>query len=175
MNADDIVVALIALWGGQLVERIRLQKAAYLLDRCGAKFGLRFVYHDYGPYAFDLAAGCADACEDRRIRIERRPGRHGVRYAIFSTGESPGRIGALSAERARRIVAKMKPCTDLVLEIAATIVFLRDEGGYAKNEVAIAETRTRKAQKATDERMEKALSLLRDLGLMPRAATARAR
>lgn len=172
MNADDIVVALVALWGGELTGRTRLQKGAYLLDRCGAKFGLRFVYHHYGPYSFDLAAGCADAHEGQRIQIEQRPGRHGVRYAIFTTDESPGRIGALSDQRARRIVERMKPCTDVVLELAATIVFLRDEAGYADG--AVEEMKIRKSIKANDDRTGRALALLRDLDLTPRPATARA-
>ena len=172
MNADDIVVALVALWGGELTGRTRLQKGAYLLDRCGAEFGLRFVYHHYGPYSFDLAAGCADAHEGQRIQIEQRPGRHGVRYAIFSTDEPADRVGALSAKRARRIVAKMKPSTDVVLELAATIVFLRDEAGYADG--AVEEMKIRKSIKANDDRTGRAITLLRDLGLMPPAATARA-
>ena len=40
MNVEKIVVGLIALNGGTLVGRTRLQKQAYLLDKCGASFGL---------------------------------------------------------------------------------------------------------------------------------------
>lgn len=174
MNADDVVVATVALWGGKLVGRTRLQKGIYLLHRCGADLELSFVYHHYGPYSFELAAGCADAIEERRIEVEERPGQRTGRYWVFKATECGGAVGALTPDRARRIVDRLRPCTDLVLEIAATIVFLRDEGGYAKDEDAIAETRSRKAQKVTDERMEKALALLRDLGLMPRAAAPRA-
>lgn len=165
MQADDIVVALVALWGGELVERIRLQKGAYLLHRCGANLGLRFVYYDYGPYSFALAAGCAEAIEERRIEVDERTGQRYNRYRVFRTGERAG--GALAADEARRIVGKLKRTTDLVLEIAATIVFLRDRGGYKEMKQAIAETRARKAQKVTEDRMERALALLRDLGLAP--------
>ena len=165
MNADDIVVAVIALWGGELVGRTRLQKGAYLLHRCGADFDLPFVYYHYGPYSFDLAAGCADAHEERRIEIEERPGRHGVRYAIFTTPERASHIGALSREKALDVVKKMKPCTDVVLELAATVVFLRDEGGYPNK--AVAETKGRKSVKSGNGRLEAALSLIRNLGLDP--------
>ena len=168
MNADDIVVAVIALWGGELVGRTRLQKGAYLLHRCGADFDLPFVYYHYGPYSFDLAAGCADAHEERRIEIEERPGRHGVRYAIFTTPERASHIGALSRGKALDVVKKMKPCTDVVLELAATVVFLRDEGGYPNN--AVAETRERKSVKSGNGRLEAALSLIRNLGLDPENA-----
>ena len=168
MKADDIVVATIALWGGELVGRTRLQKGAYLLHRCGANFDLPFVYYDYGPYSFDLAAGCADAHEERRIEIEERPGRHGVRYAIFTTSERAGGVGALSRRDALGFVEKMVPCTDVIIELAATIIFLRDETAYG--EKAVAETKTRKSLKATAERIERAQSLLRELGLAQRGS-----
>ena len=167
MQTDDIVVALVALWGGELVERIRLQKGAYLLHKCGANLDLRFVYYDYGPYSFALAAGCADVIEERRIEVEERTGQRCNRYRVFKTGERAGGVGALSADDARRIVGKLKRATDLVLEIAATIVFLRDRGGYEEMKQAVAETRARKAQKVTEDRMARALALLRDLGLAP--------
>lgn len=173
MNSDNIVVAMIALWGGELVGRTRLQKGAYLLHRCGANFGLPFVYYHYGPYSFDLAAGCADAREDGRIEIDEKPGRHGVRYAIFKTAEKADGIGALSRREALGFVKKMQPCTDVVLELAATVAFLRDEGGYG--EKAVAETKVRKSLKATDERMGRAQSLLRDLGLAGREPGLRSR
>lgn len=169
MSAVDIVVALVALWGGELIGRTRLQKGAYLLHCCGANFDLFFVYHHYGPYSFKLAAGCADAIEERRLEMEERRGQRG-RYRVFKTGESRRSIGALSADDTRRIVQRLKDSTDLVLELAATIVFLREEGGYRKMEDAIVETRIRKVQKATDERMERALSLVHDLGLAPENA-----
>ena len=47
MNFEDmenIVVNLIALHGGELVGRTRLQKEAYLLHRCGANFDLPFPF-----------------------------------------------------------------------------------------------------------------------------------
>lgn len=168
MNADDISVGLVALWGGELVGRTRLQKGAYLLHRCGANFDIPFVYYHYGPYSFDLAEGCLDAEFDGRIKIEERRGGHGIRYAIFKTVEEADGIGALSCREARGFVRKMKPCTDVVLELAATVVFLRDDGGYPRN--AVVETKARKPLKATDERLGKALSLIRDLGLDPENA-----
>lgn len=171
MNADDISVGLVASWGGELVGRTRLQKGAYLLHRCGANFDIPFVYYHYGPYSFDLAEGCLDAEFDGRLKIEERRGRHGIRYAIFRTAEEVDGIGALSRREARGFVRKMKPCTDVVLELAATIIFLRDDGRYPDN--AVAATKARKPLKATDERLGEALSLIRDLGLVPENALER--
>ncbi len=170
MNAEDIVVGLIALNGGELVGRTRLQKQAYLLDRCGANFGLPYTYHHYGPYSFELAGGVDGARADGRIDIEEKRGRHGVPYAIFRCGEEAGRLerlGELPADEVRTLSEAMKGVSDIVLELAATIVFLRDEWDYyGKGEVdAVEETKERKSLKATDERVARALALLRDLRL----------
>ena len=177
MDEENIVVGLVALNGGALVGRTRLQKQAYLLDRCGADFGLEFTYYDYGPYSFDLAAGSYDARAEGRIAVDERPGRHGVRYAIFKSGseaEVPACLGKLPAEKARVVLNATKCVSDVVLELAATIVFLRDEWDYyGKGTVdAVDETRKRKSLKATDERMVKALDLLHNLGLWERTASA---
>ena len=166
MNSEDIVVSLISLHGGELVGRTRLQKQAYLLHRCGGQFGLSFVYHHYGPYSFDLVDGLTDARAEQRVKIEERPGRYGVPYAIFKlTGDEPSeRLGDLPAARARPLIRSMKNVSDIVLELAATIVFLREEAGYSGDQ-AIEETRARKPLKATEKRIEQALALLSNLGL----------
>ena len=70
MNATELAVNLIALHGGQVVGRTRLQKRTYLLHRCGGDFGLNFVYHHYGPYSFDLADGLTDARAEGLIEIK---------------------------------------------------------------------------------------------------------
>ena len=53
MNAEDIAVNLIKLSRGKLVGRTRLQKEAYLLDRCGAAFGLPFTYEPFAKFAVE--------------------------------------------------------------------------------------------------------------------------
>ena len=90
MNAEEIAVNLIKLSRGKLVGRTRLQKEAYLLDRCGAAFGLAFTYHYYGPYSFELAYGWEDALAEGRIEIEERFGRYSIPYSIFKLKESGG-------------------------------------------------------------------------------------
>lgn len=169
MNAEDIVVAMIELNGGRLVGRTRLQKGGYLLHRCGANFELPFIYYHYGPYSSDLANGCLNARANKRIRISERPGRHGVRYAIFTLGKDArpsGRLGALPAEKARGLLKKMEKVEDIVLELAATIVYFVEDG--YDMEKAIQETRVRKPIKASPERLDRAFSLIRDLGLDPK-------
>lgn len=167
MNAKELAVKLIALHGGTVVGRTRLQKRTYLLHRCGGNFGLNFVYHHYGPYSFDLADGLTDARAEGLIDIKEMPGRYGVPYATFRLKEStcePEQLGGLAGEDARRLRGTLdSEASDIVLEIAATIVFLRDEGGY--KEQAIEETKVRKPLKATEQRLSRARSLICDLGL----------
>jgi len=166
MNSEDIVVSLISMHGGELVGRTRLQKQAYLLDRCGGNLGLSFVYHHYGPYSFDLVDGLTDACAEGRVDLEERLGRYGVPYAIFrlAGNESSDRLGELPAAKVRPLIGRMARASDIVLELAATIVFLREEAGYPGDQ-AIEETKARKPLKATDHRIDQALALLNDLDL----------
>ena len=147
MNATQIAVNLIALHDGELVGRTRFQKRAYLLHRCGAEFTLNFVYHHYGPYSFDLADGLTDARAEGLIEIEEKPGRYGILYAIFRLKgdvDHPERLGELPVGAARRLLKIMEQeASDIVLEIAATIVFLRDEGGYESQPVEELKVRKR--------------------------------
>ncbi len=167
MEAEDIVVSLIALHGGEVIGRTRMQKEAYLLDRCGGNFGLSFVYYHYGPYSFDLADGWADARSNRRISIREMYGsRHGVPYSIFTLDgdeELPDRIGVLSTADARSLLKMMKRVSDIALELAATIIFLRDQEGYGSR--AVQETKDRKPVKAINARLQEAILLIRNLGL----------
>ena len=177
MNVQDIVVNLVALNDNQLIGRTRLQKQAYLLDRCGADFGLQFIYHRYGPYCLELAGGADDAQAGRRIAIEEKLGRHGVPYAIFKSDKEtgyPSGLGKLNNDKARSLLQRMNKVSDIILELAATIVFLRDEWDYfGKGSIdPVDETKARKPLKATDERIGKALELLHDLDLRKQAGPA---
>lgn len=167
MNAEDIAAGLIALHENkELSGRKRLQKEAYLLHRCGADFDLPFTYHHYGPYSFELAEGTLYAQAEDRIEIREDVGRYGVRFAIFRAKEDtriPDHIGQLPSDKARRLRSRMTKVSDMVLEIAATIAFLRDERGYGDN--AVDETKTRKPRKASNERVQEAQALLSELGL----------
>ena len=173
IKAEEVVVALIALCDREIVGRTRFQKQAYLLDRCGADFRFRFVYHHYGPYSFDLADGWIDASAEGRITINEYPGRYGILYSIFRTDKSvdpPIKIGKLSAETARKLLEDMKRVSDIVLELAATIAFFRAEG-YDEQK-AVEETRLRKSIKADNGRLEKAQLFLTEIGLDGGAAIA---
>ena len=76
--------------------------------------------------------------------------------------DNPDNLGELSAADARERLQKMAEASNIVLELAAAIVYLRREG-YAER--TIEDLKTRKPLKATGERIEKAKALLCDLGL----------
>jgi len=46
MNYEDIVVGIVALNAGRLVGKTRLQKTAYLLEKCGMNAEFNFGYHN---------------------------------------------------------------------------------------------------------------------------------
>ena len=68
----------------------------------------------------------------------------------------------MPAADARARLEKMAGVSDIVLELAAATVYLKEEG---YGERAIKELRIRKPLKATNELIEKATDLLDDLGL----------
>ena len=168
MKAEDIAVNLIKLSGGQIDGRTRIQKSAYLLDRCGAKTKLRFTYHYYGPYSFELAEGWEGAWAEGRIAIEERAGRFGIPYSIFKVKDADDGMtnltnwGDLSPDVARAQLTKMAEVSDLVLELASAMAYLQEEG---YGDQAIKELKIRKPLKATDGLITKANKLLQDLGL----------
>ena len=170
MKAEDIAVNLIKLSGGQIAGRTWLQKAAYLLDRCGAKTKLRFTYHNYGPYSFELADGWKDARAEGRIEIEEKLGRFGIPDSIFKVKDADNdttmltNLGDLSPDVARAQLTKMAEVSNIVLELASTMVYLQEEG---YGEQAVKELKIRKPLKATDGLITKATKLLRDLKLDP--------
>ena len=168
MNADDVVTKLLSLNDGEIVDQARLHKEAYLLQKCGAEFDIPFVYHHYGPYSPALADGWIEAKAGNRIEIEKKLGSHGVAHLIFrlvDRGVDLVRtVGALNADHARRLVEKMSEVSDTTLELAAAIVYLRDEEGYGNS--VLNEVKVRKPHKATDSRLVGANELLQQLGLI---------
>jgi uncharacterized protein len=163
---DQLVVGVLALAGGELVGRIRLQKVVYLLDKLGMNSGVPFEYHHYGPYSEAVSDAVADAKfwgnieEAVSFRVS-----DGAPYSSFKTEtEAPASLGALSADDARRFLDKFAGCTSTVLELAATVHWL------ALVECVPdwrAEIEVRKAGKTGSGRLDKAVALLQDLNLAP--------
>jgi uncharacterized protein len=161
MTPEDVAVGIVALNGGKLVGRTRLQKAAFLLEQAGMNAGLEFFYYHFGPFSAELARGCDEAELDDRLKMEESPGSREMPYTVFTTIESPPSwLGKLSEEHVRELLARMQEYSDVVVELAATIVYLRRPGVDPIEEVKV-----RKPLKATPKRLELAQMLIGELGL----------
>lgn len=163
---DDLVVGTVAFSGGELVGRIRLQKIVYLLDQLGMNSGAQFEYHYYGPYSEAISDAVTDAKfwgninEVVKFRVA-----DGAPYSSFKTDSpAPPMLGDLSADDAQKYLIKFMSCTSSVLELAATVHWLAfvEKVPDWRSEIEI-----RKAGKTGGGRLDRALTLLRDVQLAP--------
>lgn len=163
---DDLVVGAVALSGGELVGRIRMQKVVYLLEQVGMKGDVPFEYHHYGPYSEAVSEAVTDAKfwgnieEIVKFRVS-----DGAPYSTFKTktnADAPTQLGALDNEKARDYLSKFAACTSTVLELAATAHWLSRDKKVAdwRKEIEV-----RKAGKTGNGNLDKALALLRDINL----------
>jgi uncharacterized protein len=160
----EMVAGIVGLNDGELVGKVRLQKTFYLLDACGLQSGFDYDFHFYGPFSVDLSRAADDATVLDRLDYEDKFGYHEVPYRVFRASHaiSPDRLGELSAAQVRDKLKLMARYSAAELEVAASIVFLRDKG-YPDDPVA--ETRRRKPATATADRIGKAKRLIAELGL----------
>jgi uncharacterized protein YwgA len=159
--AEDIA-SLIKLNGGQIVGKTRLQKIVYLLGVLGHGFDIEFDYHNFGPFSSELAFAVDDAEALGYISTQEHGGFHAVPYTTY-TAEFPcpslDRSDIRATESALKIMDRYSA---LVLELAATAVYLKNNG-YPTNYWD--EVKRRKPSKAAPHLISMAESLLAELGL----------
>ncbi|HEY3800373.1 MAG TPA: hypothetical protein VGL58_18640 [Caulobacteraceae bacterium] len=153
----EAVHEIVALAGGRLIGKTRLQKAGYLLELSGLGYGFDFAYHHYGPYSEELAWAAKDATIDGLVVEKEEPARWGGTYSVFRTdAETPsGDVDKMRAD----LLAKISRANAVALELAATAALLHEEG------VADwwGETARRKPMKATPELLSEAKRFWGDL------------
>lgn len=165
---EEMVAAVLSAADGTLIGRVRLQKIFYLLDQMGLKSGFDYEYYHYGPYSSDLSTAVADARAFRKIDEEiGSRASDGVTYSIYKLrpeaevrSQAFGRIGE---QRAKQLVALLKNEDATVLELAATIHWLKHKEKIAKWDE---ELRRRKGAKVQNGRAAKAKKLLSDMQLL---------
>jgi len=170
MDREDIVSAVIAAAGGEVTGRVRLQKIVYLLDQLGLKSGFEYEYYHYGPYSSDLTAATEDAkafdLVEEQIDYRRSDG---AQFSKFSfTGAQPIKkeaYGKLGEQQVRELLSPMMRRSATVLELAATVDWLRR---YERVSDWRAEIKKRKGVKTEGGRLEQAVELLNELGLQPK-------
>jgi uncharacterized protein len=165
MSTEKLVAQVVSLnKDGKLVGKTRLQKTFYLLDQLGMNSGAEFSYHYYGPYSADVASAAEMATllydfeADEKVSAKRS-----VSYTSYLSREKkPAKVGNLSSAEAQRALSEMDAVSDTVLELAATMVFLK-KNGFPKNYVE--EVRARKPLKASEDRLRSAKMLVSALNL----------
>ena len=164
------VCEIIEAAGGEIVGKIRLQKMVYLLDQLGLGSGYSFDYHHYGPYSSELADRTnLDVLFDCVVEESQRRFSDGVPYSVFKlpgSYEPSGAdgIGGIPEAKIKGFVSLLQAQSGTVLELAATIHWLAfvEKVEDWRNELI-----QRKASKADGGRTDKAIDLLKQLGIAP--------
>jgi len=162
---EQLITSVLASAGGEIVGRVRLQKVVYLLDQLGLNTGFSYSYHHYGPYSADLVDAVDGAKAFRLIEEQTRHRRSdGVPFSVYKLAPNCelDELGELGALRLRSSVDLMSAYSATVLELAATIHWLRTKETV---EDWRAELVRRKGVKTQEGRAEEAVELLRRLGL----------
>ena len=170
---EQLLVGVVALAGGEIVGRIRLQKVVYLLDQIGMNSGASFEYRHYGPYSEAVSDAVTDAkfwghiSEAVSFRVA-----DGAPYSSFKIkspepeqqSPEPEQLGNLSANAAKQHLKMLASHTSTVLELAATVHWLAVK---EKNTDWRSEIEIRKVGKTSNGRLETALRLLKEMELAP--------
>jgi uncharacterized protein YwgA len=156
----EAVADVVALNGGRLVGKTRLQKTMYFLESAGLGPGFDFQYHYYGPYSEDLAIASDEADLLDLLDAKSEVSARGDEYVIYETSDAPVAIGQKYRASASRLLNVLRGYDAVTLELAATAHFL-SENGFDHD--SWAETRRRKAGKWTPERQQKAERLLSEI------------
>ncbi len=167
------IPSLVVAAGGAIVGKVRLQKIVYLLDQIGLDSGFSYEYHHYGPYSSGLAEQVEDDVIFKKLDIEpHRRVRDGVPYVMFHasrSGDGEPIDSRTSAKRIGELLPELNRELVTVLELAATMHWI----AAVENRLDWQEELVRrKGAKTQDGRNERALELLKRLGLPPAAPDA---
>jgi uncharacterized protein YwgA len=161
----ELLAEIIDAHGGELVGRIRLQKVIYLLDQLGLASGFEYSYHHYGPYSSEVSSALLDA-ESAGVVQDQIKFRQsdGASYSVFHSqlDRQPEKVGNLDRPATIALLGQMKAQSATVLELAATIHWLRS---VERVDDWQAELVSRKGSKTGSGRQEQAVELLKSLEL----------
>lgn len=168
MSARDLIAQMVALAGGTITGRVRLQKIVYLLTRKGLGGDFAFSYHHYGPFSrgVDEAISEAKAFCDLHENMGRRVS-DGAPFSVFILSQHNEHrpatsLGSIPIAQAERDIAAMVAVPSTVIEIAATIEWLRHDERVQDWRMELIR---RKGVKAGGGRIDQALALLEKLRL----------
>lgn len=164
-NILSFVQAIVALNSGRVVGRTRFQKTVYLLEKLGLEGPFDFDYHHYGPYSAELAEAIDAASVTGNLIETFGVGYHGTPYSIFTTTtEPPSSVANVPGEDIRGWLRSLARYTGTDLELASTILFLRDECDVPSADLD-SKVSDLKPVKASPDHLSRAWHLLETLGL----------
>lgn len=153
----DEVAGIVRDAGGTVVGRTRLQKIAYLLTVTGLDDNFRFSYKHYGPFSEQLASSAHMAALFDKLTERQEQAAWGGTYSTYAVDK----LDDIDRSSARyRLASEAAEADSVELELAATAVFLSLEG----HNDAWGETKRRKPEKSTAQRIANARRLLERLG-----------
>ena len=124
-------------------------------------------FPSFGQLSRSYSSAVADAKFWGRLQEETEFRRSdGAPFSVFSTAEQApvDRVGDMPVDRARALLASFSTASSTVLELAATVHWLAFE---EKVPDWRAEIEIRKKGKTSGGRLDKAIALLREIGLAP--------
>lgn len=157
MTTPKAVGELIALAGGKIIGRTKLQKSACVLELTGLGYGFQFKYKHFGPYSEELKIACDDAQALGYLYEKTETANWGGWYSVF---EAPPTQPSGERQAQRTALLAITAIADSVdLELAVTAAFL------AVNGVSDAwrEVESRKPTKASPDHLLAAKELYRRL------------
>ncbi len=153
---------------GTVYGRVRIQKTAYFLQRCGMTELERvdFFYHHYGPFSWTVAESLVDGVRCEALQEKAKPledDRQAYEYRLVSgVREKVDDVGPASRALVERIVTRMRNEHWRTLELASTIDFLEHREGLDR-ETAV--SRALGLKPACRDYQVEAIRLLNDLAL----------
>lgn len=162
---EEFVAQVLEASGCKVVGRIRLQKMIYLLQQLGSGSDFKFSYYHYGPYAEEVSVAVQRATVLDKTIVERELlSSFGGRYSEFELLKPTNSkfVGKLPIAEASKNIELMKVETSVVLELAATIHWMKNKERLVD---WTKELQLRKPGKASAENVLRARELLAKLSL----------
>lgn len=164
-NINKVLLGVFSAAKGKIIGKIRTQKVFYLLEQMGLNSGLRFSYHNFGPYS-DQLSNQIRVLEmfDSRFKESEVSNGYGGKFSVLTLelddDETIEKVGDLDFDFVSTSVETMKTFSSKEIEIAATIHWLKNQESIADWKT---ELKRRKTSKADDPTIRKAEQLLAEL------------
>ncbi len=140
--------------------RTRLQKTIKLLQHLGLPTDYSYSIHFYGPYSEGLQAEIGLLEAFGLVNEEIREAQDGTPYYVLRAAPDAAMAEIIGFQPA---INTMSAATPVVLELAATYDSFREIG--SNHQEALARLQRKKGSKCDGGNEEKAMDLLRSLGL----------